>query len=237
MSAEERRASIIAAVMPVFAKKGFAGTTTKDLAQAANISEALLYRHFPSKESLYEHIQNQICSTDSSIHDFVLSLPPSSESIVKIIYLIFRIITETKRSQSPGGSVCRLLIQSLLEDGEFARSFNEPRFNQMLPHMEEFAEAAIEAGDMIRSPLSHKERQWFSHHLAVCLRLSHLPENPVFDYDSGPAERVLHGVWFSLRGLGLKEELIKLYLNPEKLDPEIDDVLIRAGLLAGLESS
>ena len=47
ISAEERRASIINAVMPVFAKKGFAGTTTKDLAQAADISEALLYRHFP----------------------------------------------------------------------------------------------------------------------------------------------------------------------------------------------
>ncbi|HEX2260068.1 MAG TPA: helix-turn-helix domain-containing protein, partial [Candidatus Binatia bacterium] len=53
LSAEERRQAIADAVRGVFADKGFDGTTTRELAKAAGVSEALLYKHFPSKESLY----------------------------------------------------------------------------------------------------------------------------------------------------------------------------------------
>ena len=51
--AEARKEAIVEAVQDVFAEKGFEGTTTRDLAKAAGVSEALLYKHFPSKESLY----------------------------------------------------------------------------------------------------------------------------------------------------------------------------------------
>ncbi len=234
LSAEERRDAITRAVIPVFAKKGFAATTTKDLAQASNVSEALLYRHFPSKESLFGHIQDQICSTESSIHQFVHALKPGSESIVKMIYLIFKIIFDTQ--QHPlGGSVYRLQIQSLLEDGAFARSFNEPRFNRMLDHISDFAEASIAAGEMVPGPLTHYERQWFPHHLAVSLRLAVLPMEAVFEYQSKPGDRLLHGVWFSLRGIGMKDEIIERYLQPDVLDPLIDDILVRAGMRADPE--
>ena len=49
----ERRQAIVTAVKGAFADKGFDGTTTRELARAAGVSEALLYKHFPSKESLY----------------------------------------------------------------------------------------------------------------------------------------------------------------------------------------
>src|SRR3972149_4316194 len=53
LSSEDRREAIVEAVKGVFAEKGFDGTTTRELANAAGVSEALLYKHFPSKESLY----------------------------------------------------------------------------------------------------------------------------------------------------------------------------------------
>src|SRR4029450_7466050 len=53
LSPEERRQAIADAVRGVFADKGFDGTTTRELAKATGVSEALLYKHFPSKESLY----------------------------------------------------------------------------------------------------------------------------------------------------------------------------------------
>ncbi len=230
MSAAQRRESIIRAVIPVFAKKGFTASTTKDLASAAGVSEALLYRHFPSKESLYENIQEQICSSDSSIHDFVNGLKPGAESLVKMIYLIFKIIFELKATHPLGRSIPRLMIQSLLEDGEFTRSFTEPRFKQMLPHVEESAKAARAAGEMVDLPMRDYERLWFPHHLAMSLRLATLPEDQVFDYSTEPSERKLNAIWFSLRGMGLTDESIKKYFNPEILEPEIDDVLVRAGM-------
>src|ERR1041385_3545198 len=53
LSAEARKEAIVEAVQDLFAEKGFEGTTTRELAKAAGVSEALLYKHFPSKESLY----------------------------------------------------------------------------------------------------------------------------------------------------------------------------------------
>jgi AcrR family transcriptional regulator len=53
ISAPERKEKILAAAGELFARKGFAGTTTKELAQAAGVNEALLFRHFGNKEELY----------------------------------------------------------------------------------------------------------------------------------------------------------------------------------------
>ncbi|MCC6873732.1 MAG: TetR/AcrR family transcriptional regulator [Sandaracinaceae bacterium] len=50
---EERRGSILDAAIDVFSRGGFRGATTAALAQAAGITEALLYRHFRSKKALF----------------------------------------------------------------------------------------------------------------------------------------------------------------------------------------
>jgi AcrR family transcriptional regulator len=50
---EERRAALLATALPLFAARGFAGTTTRDLARAAGVTEPVLYRHFPSKADLF----------------------------------------------------------------------------------------------------------------------------------------------------------------------------------------
>lgn len=232
LTAEERRRSIVMAAIPVFAKKGFAGTTTRDLARAAGVSEALLYRHFPSKESLHHFIQEQMCETNSAIHDYVCELEPGARAVVQMIYLIYKIILESGNEQPLGMAIPRLMIQSLLEDGEFTRSFHEPRFNRMLQLMEAACEVAIRDGDMEPGELTHYERQWFPHHLAVALRLSNLPEQPVFNYQSTPRERLLHATRFSLRGIGLTEQAIQQHFDPPALDPVINDVLFRAGMRA-----
>src|SRR5918999_308134 len=54
LSSDERRRAIIESVKGVFAEKGFDGTTTRELAKAAGVSEALLYLYFPSKHALYD---------------------------------------------------------------------------------------------------------------------------------------------------------------------------------------
>ncbi len=56
ISGKERRASIIRAARTVFVEKGFSATTTRHLAAAAGVSEALLFKHFPSKGALYSAI-------------------------------------------------------------------------------------------------------------------------------------------------------------------------------------
>ncbi len=54
LSAEERREQIIESARRVFEQTGFDGARTRDLAAAAGVNEALLYRHFGSKEELFD---------------------------------------------------------------------------------------------------------------------------------------------------------------------------------------
>jgi AcrR family transcriptional regulator len=51
-SAEDRREAVVAAAVKVFAERGFQGTPTLEVAKAAGISHAYLFRLFPTKTDL-----------------------------------------------------------------------------------------------------------------------------------------------------------------------------------------
>jgi AcrR family transcriptional regulator len=53
LSAEERRGAILTAAQDVFALSGYHGSSIDEIAQAAGISKALIYEHFPSKKDLH----------------------------------------------------------------------------------------------------------------------------------------------------------------------------------------
>jgi len=53
---EERSRAIVSAALGLYAREGFSGTTTRRIARAAGVSEALVFKHFPHKESLYRAI-------------------------------------------------------------------------------------------------------------------------------------------------------------------------------------
>ncbi len=51
-TAEDRREAVLEAALPVFAERGIHGTPTLAVAKAAGISQAYLFRLFPTKEEL-----------------------------------------------------------------------------------------------------------------------------------------------------------------------------------------
>jgi TetR/AcrR family transcriptional regulator len=64
LAATARRRQLIEAAMDLFSRKGFAGTTTKEIAFAAGVSEAIIFRHFATKRDLYTAIiEHNIHST------------------------------------------------------------------------------------------------------------------------------------------------------------------------------
>jgi AcrR family transcriptional regulator len=58
-TAEERSEAVIEAGMDVFADRGFLGTPTMDVAKAAGISQAYLFRLFPTKADLVLAVVNR----------------------------------------------------------------------------------------------------------------------------------------------------------------------------------
>ncbi|HEX7852286.1 MAG TPA: helix-turn-helix domain-containing protein [Sphingobium sp.] len=52
--AAERRVEIIAAAQAEFIRANFAGARTREIAEAAGVNQATLFKHFPTKEVLFE---------------------------------------------------------------------------------------------------------------------------------------------------------------------------------------
>jgi AcrR family transcriptional regulator len=62
LTAEQRRAEILAAALEVFAQRGYHQSSIDDIARAAGVSKALIYEHFASKQELYASLLEQHAS-------------------------------------------------------------------------------------------------------------------------------------------------------------------------------
>jgi AcrR family transcriptional regulator len=218
LSAEERRAAIIKAVRGVFAEKGFHGTTTRELAEAAGVSEALLFKHFPTKEALYAAMQASYCQAQGPGEvERLKALEPSASTLVVLVHrLVWHMLGETSANEDEALRT-RLLLRSLTEDAEFARVFfrgGPARWNRKV---QECLEAAVAAGDAAGGPVRPALGAWFAHHLAGMIRVHLRPARPVVDYAVSREKLIEQAVWFILRGLGLKEEAIGRLYNPGAL--------------------
>jgi len=218
LSAEQRREAIVKAVLPLFARKGFANTTTRELAEAAGVSEALIYKHFPSKESLYGEIQNTGCKDKDPGLDKLAGAEPSTSSLVHIVYYLLRTIVMGK----PGDTISwevkhRMILNSCLEDGEFTRLLYENRFSCCFAKVQACLAAAEVAGDIVECGVSRENRVRFAHHLGAMIAINHLPRRPVIDYHVDREELLHEVIWFALRGLGLTDKAIARHYNPKAL--------------------
>ena len=86
----------------VFVEKGFYRTTTRELAEAAGVSEALLFKHFPSKEALYSAIQMSCFKEEGSkINERLESLEPSTSVLVFLVHdLVSHMFSDGSRTRT-----------------------------------------------------------------------------------------------------------------------------------------
>src|ERR1700745_769424 len=121
MTSDLRRQLILSAAKRCFARHGFAGTTTKSVAAAAAISEALLFKHFPPKAALYAEILAEECQADPDLAHLLFQ-PPSTATLVELVrgmvghFLQISDVPDEQEAQR-----LRLMTTSHLDDGEFAR--------------------------------------------------------------------------------------------------------------------
>lgn len=76
MPAAQRREQLIEAARDVFLELGYQGARTSDIADRAGINEALIYRHFDSKDDLFE------AAVLAPLHAFVDRLSPGAAQMV-----------------------------------------------------------------------------------------------------------------------------------------------------------
>jgi AcrR family transcriptional regulator len=218
LDSEARRRRIVDAALPLFARKGFAGTTTKEIAEAAEVSEALLFKHFPTKAALYSAIQDFGCRIKEEALERLRSLEPSTAGLVLIAYMmVHHIVRGDADDRLSGDTRHRLIVNSLLADGEYARLVYEMVFSQVFPKFGACLEAAEAAGDLAAMPVAHENRFWFAQHVGAMLAVVSLSGKPAVPYRGGQDQTIREAVWFILRGLGLKDAAIGAHYDAEKL--------------------
>jgi AcrR family transcriptional regulator len=219
MTGKDRKLAIVRAALPLFARRGFAETTTKDLAKAAGISEPLLYKHFPSKEALYLEIQNSSCQGTDPIVRKLSAMGSSTETLVHLMYYLMRALVLGLPASTPEWDTRhRLMLNSLLHDGTFARLIYQNRFDCFCSRMEACLEAAMKAGEAVTMPVTKANRARFSHHVGAWLASVHLPKKAAINYQAKRAELLNQAMWYVLRGMGLTDQAIKHHFKPRKLE-------------------
>jgi AcrR family transcriptional regulator len=222
LTSEERRAAIVRAIREVFAEKGFDGTTTRELAVAAGVSEALLFKYFPSKEILYAAMLQSVIDDelDRGRLERMTRVEPSTSTLVMLIHMLYSamILGRTRPDGVQPDILARLMSRSSMSDGSFARLFLREVAAPWVNKVEQCIQAAIESGDLPETSVPAKLGGWFAHNLVVIIKMQFLADPPTIDYGV-PRERLVeHAVTFTLRGVGLSNETIRRYYNPNAFE-------------------
>lgn len=206
----DRRRTILDAATAAFAAKGFDGARTREIAEAAGISEALLYQHFPSKQALHEAVLEHVARAQD--HNFsVLQLPePSTQGLVEMLWRYFDACVRIS-PDSPASVGQRMLLLSLAGDGQHARTLYERAQTIGADAFRDALRAAEREGNLDRVAIDPRNAWNFLEHVGSMISSSSLLGSSVIPYEGSKKDLVREAVLFCGRGLGLKEAAILLY--------------------------
>ncbi len=139
-SGQDRQASLIAAAATLFAAKGFNGTTTKEIAKAAGVSEALVFKHFPTKRRLYAAILAEKASLSELLEPMEAAVKARDD------HRVFTMIARYRIRPDVDSTFLRLLLFSALEGHELSEMFFGKHLKVFYDHLASYIRTRIEEG-------------------------------------------------------------------------------------------
>jgi AcrR family transcriptional regulator len=85
------RKQLLAQCFDLFAERGYSALTTRQIAEALNVSTGTLYHYFPTKEALFQQLVEEI--TQQTIIE-ALSQPHAHASLEERLFDLFRFLAE-----------------------------------------------------------------------------------------------------------------------------------------------
>ena len=118
-SAADRREQILDAATQLFARQGFQGTTTKQISEQTGVTEALIFRHFASKDELYWAV----------IERKIKAAPPGEHIRERLsaggsdLEVLSGVATQILERRAKDQTLSRLLLYSALENHRLSHRF------------------------------------------------------------------------------------------------------------------
>lgn len=206
ISGTERKALILEAARVVFSQYGFEAAKTQDIAKAAKVSEALVYRHFPSKLALYRAILRHSIREQDENYRVMSVTSTDAAGIVKTLKTYFTLMSAPEHSDIQ--SRFRLLLSSLSGDGTYAALIYR-RAQRMMGHtIEEALKNARAVGDVKGMALDVANTSMFIEHIGTMMSAIMWQRSIAAPYARGGKDIVRQAVWFCCRGIGFTDEAI-----------------------------
>jgi AcrR family transcriptional regulator len=148
LSGTDRRRGLIDAATRLFAERGFGSTTTREIAQAANVTEAMIFKHFAHKEQLYETILEQKAG-EAGTAAWVSELKAASatgDALAVLQRLLFLIMAHSRRDPE----FLRLMLRAAMDHREMIRAFRTRHLAPLYQELVRFVQAGQKAGQFRR---------------------------------------------------------------------------------------
>lgn len=206
----ERRSQIVSAARRVFSQYGYDGAKTLQIAREAKISEALVYRHFPSKLALYRAVLRQVFLEqderwrEQGIHaEGSLGL---AEAIHTFIAASVADAGDPERYDTH-----RMTLASLAGDGSYASLIYRRSQRRNAASMDAAYASAREDGGLSGEALDVPAAAMFIEHVGTMIAaIGGLPP-AARPYGIEGEELVRQATWFCLRGIGMADATIAAY--------------------------
>jgi AcrR family transcriptional regulator len=118
---EERRRTLLAAAVRVFARSGFHGARVGDVAAEAGVAHGLVYHYFTSKDELLETIFRDTWSALlAAMHEVEQSDDPAREQLRKVAAIVLRTWTRDP-------DLVRVLVREVTRSPQLQREIGEIR--------------------------------------------------------------------------------------------------------------
>jgi len=221
LSSADRRASIILAARPVFARFGLEGARTQQIARAAGVSEALLFRHFPTKTHIYRAVLRNVIADQNENFRAMGETDASTEGLLEIIRRLIVHALEGARASNAEGM--RMVVGSLAADGGYARLVYRRALRLSLPRLERALAAAQADGGVVGTAISPANAAAFLEHVGTMMMMARCHERAVIPYHDASVLR--DAVLFCGRGVGIVEPRILAFLD--SMDAEMESRLLR----------
>lgn len=142
LSAPDRKKQLLEVATRLFAQQGYAATTTRQIAGECGVTEAILFRHFPTKEELYW----EVIEAKRASRGFLEKLTEILDSNKSPMEVCIAIAKDRLERNFSDPTMTRLLLFSTLENHELSYRFYRNFIAEYHDHLVEYIEKRISEG-------------------------------------------------------------------------------------------
>lgn len=210
LPAKDRKALILTNARAIFAQNGYEAARTQDIAKRSGVSEALMYRHFPSKVALYRAVLREVIREQDASYEVLTLQELSGRALIRNMHAYFRIVVDPAPSQFKEGF--RLLLASLVGDTNFANLVYRRAHRLMNHRLTRALRNARDAGDIVGREISVRNTSLFTEHVGTVLNVL-IADGERMPYDGTAEDLARDAVWFCSRAVGFTDAAIARHLE------------------------